>query len=314
MTGSTLALDMGATKIGYGIVDDDEPLACHTYGRIPTRVEGSTPAEQVKAALRVALGRARVPITRVGIGAPGIVDPAAARVIHAGPTLPGWAGTDLAELVASVCTAPFACHNDVRIWAYGEHHIGAGRALRGRVLYVSLGTGVGGAVVDDGALLRGPRGTAGEISEIVCPDFRGLAARCEDVASGNSLARYYNDLHDSPDSMAPVPWREWAEDDLRLPAVIERARLGDELAGRIIDGNLRGFGRALGAFVSALDINGIVVGGGVAEAGDIIMDPLRAGVRGGALAPSRDVAIVRSELTEYAPIVAAAAYARDHAS
>lgn len=309
----TLALDIGATKIAYGLVPDtNPPEVCHT-GTVPTQPAGGDPVQQVKLAIRQALSDSGLTPTRVGVGAPGIIEAPGGLVSYNGATIPGWTGTKLAELISRQLSVPVACHNDVRIWAYGEHQLGAGQHFStGRVLYVSLGTGVGGAVISDGTLLAGPTGSAGEISELLCADFRGLADRVENIASGTSLARYYNTLRSNPE-IRRIPWRAAATGEPELPEIIRRFRAGDQLAGEIIEGNLRGLGRCLGALVSAFDLSAIIIGGGVADLGELVLDPIRKGIREATLLPNREVAVLPSALRTHAPLVGAAAYAREWA-
>lgn len=312
-TAWTLALDIGATKIAYGMVPDTHPRQVHHTGTVPTQPAGGDPAQQVELAIRQALADSGISPARVGVGAPGIIETPGGLVRYNGATIPGWTGTRLGELVSRQLQVPVACHNDVRIWAYGEHRLGAGQVCpAARVLYVSLGTGVGGAVISEGQLLAGPTGSAGEISELLCEDFRGLADRVENIASGTSLARYYNTLRRNPE-IRRIPWRAAVADEPELPEIIRRLRAGDQLAGEIIEGNLRGLGRCLGALVSAFDLSAIIIGGGVAELGELVLAPIRAGVREAALLPNREVGVSTSSLRTHAPLVGAAAYAREQA-
>ncbi|WP_454044872.1 ROK family protein [Corynebacterium sp. Marseille-Q2516] len=306
----TAALDLGATKIAYGLISDATPRHPRAAATLPTQPTGHSPQEQVRTALdrlRASL-RDGETIARVGIGAPGVVLAPEGYVAHAGPTLPGWAGTNLTELVREHgIDAPVACANDVRVWGFGEHHLGAGRELPdGTALYVSLGTGVGGAFLCAGELAASPTGTAGEISEIICADYQGKAARAEDVASGPGLARYHNAARGLSGPHQP---------SLRdIIAVLDRTRqdprIDAPLAAAIIDGNLRGLGRALAGLVSGLDMVGVVIGGGVGSIGPRILEPLRAGFASGLLAPNAKVQVHASALGSHAPLVAAAEFAR----
>lgn len=306
---ATLALDIGGTKIAYGIIPDDAPQEVLAEGRVPSQPVGGNILDQVGLALSHAVSQSPLKIQRVGIGAPGIVLAPQGEIIHSGPTIPGWQGSDLGGVVEKHLDAPVACHNDVRIWAFGEHHFGAGQGYAGRVLYVSLGTGVGGAIVDNGALLEGPTGSAGEISELVCADCRGLADRVENIASGPSLARYYEALQADP-HIGQIPWTDPNLASITLPEVIARYRDGDVLAQQVIHGNLSGLGRCLGAVVSAWDLSAVVIGGGVAGIGDIIVQPIVEGLRASALRPNKHIPVLCSQLKGNAPLIAAAAYAR----
>lgn len=307
---STLALDIGGTKIAFGIIEDEQPTVIHAEGRVPSQPAGSTIAEQVVVAVKQALEGTDIIPDRVGIGAPGVVLAPRGDIIYNGATIPKWRGTNLTELVHSVIDVPVACHNDVRIWAYGEHHMGAGQQLSGRVLYVSLGTGVGGAIVNDGEMLQGPTGSAGEVSEIVCADFRGRADRVENIASGPSLARYYEVLSANPEA-GKIEWSDPGQATVTLKDVLEKADSGDQLAIDILEGNLYGLGQAVGAIVSAFDISGVVLGGGVTGIGQRIIAPVERGIRATALEPNKNIPVLTSKLAGNAPLIAAAQYARD---
>ncbi len=299
----TLALDIGGTKIAYALVPDDSPEITLGTGRVRTQGAGLSPLEQTRTALEAGVREAStlgVEITRVGMGAPGVVRAPAGEITYNGETIRGWAGTDLRGLVSETIGVPCAAHNDVRVWAYGEHLLGVGahQHLEGRVLYVSLGTGVGGAIIDKGHLLSGPTSTAGEFAEIICADHAGKAIRCENVASGTGLSNYYNTA---------------AHTELTLPEIMERWHAGEARARTIITGNLTGFGRCLGALVTALDLSAVVLGGGVAGIGAPVIDPIRAGISQTALIPNRGVRVFTTELGVDAAVIAAAQYARDHA-
>lgn len=284
----TLALDIGATKIAYGVVFDDSPLTAHHTGRLPTQPGalpgakpgaqqgGGTPQEQVRRALHA--GALDYAPARVGMGAPGIIE--GTKVAYAGETLPGWRGTDLRELCPP--GIPLAVANDVRVWAYGEHNLGIQRA--GRLLYLALGTGVGGALIENHALAP-----SGEVSELPCADYQGACRRLEDVASGTGLARAYNQA---------------AGTNLDLREIVTR---GDALLQRILEGNLAGLGSLLGALATAFALDAVVIGGGVAQIGAAVMDPIRSSCR----PLNRRIPVLTTTLGADAPLLAAARFARD---
>lgn len=315
MEAATLALDIGGTKIAYGLVADSAPETVAAEGRVDALAHSGQIGGQVVLAVKSALNdakRAGLEIARVGAGAPGIVRPDDGVVVHAGPTIPGWAGTNLVALIGAVpglATVPVAVHNDVRVWAWGENHFGAGASIDGRVLYLSLGTGLGGAVVDRGELLDGPTGSAGEFSELLVADCRGLADRAENVVSGPALAAYYRALS-SGETSERIPWAAETSGDITLREVMEHYRSGDQLARRVVDGNLAGLGRAVGGLASGFDLSAVVLGGGVSTIGAPITDAFTRGLRETALAPNRDIPVLTSTLAGNAPLLSAAAYAR----
>ncbi|QQU93599.1 ROK family protein [Corynebacterium aurimucosum] len=310
---STLALDVGATKIGWGFVTDEDPTQAVALGKIPTQSAGVTPQEQIKKAIQLALEESSITPTRIGIGSPGIIKAPEGLVTYNGDTIKNWAGTNLRAVAKEIVDLPCAVHNDVRVWAYGELTLGAARDFQsGRVLYLSLGTGVGGAVSDSGRLLTGPTGSAGEFSELLCADFRGFADRAENIMSGNSLAAYYEEFSTNSASER-VQWKERDQLALPLEKVVERMNQGDELASRIIRGNSYGLGRAVAGLVSALDLDAVVLGGGVCQVGAAVEEPFRQAIEDFALKPNRSVAVRITESPATAPLVGAAAFARDNA-
>lgn len=296
----TLALDIGGTKIAFALVPDANPTTTIGTDRLKTKA-GDGPLEQTRQALISGLAKAQelgFHIARVGIGAPGVILAPRGEIAYNGDTLSNWARTDLRGLVQEVLGVPLAVHNDVRIWAYGEHHLGAGQSLQGRVLYVSLGTGVGAAVIDNGELMCGPTGSAGEFAEIRCSDFAGRSDRCENIVSGTGLTKYYVEATGNP---------------LELPDIMHKWHEGDELTRRIINGNLRGFGQALGALVTFLDLSAVVIGGGVSGIGAPVIDPISEGISDTILKPNVGVRVLTTSLGSDAAVLAAACYARDHA-
>ena len=315
---STLSFDIGGTKIAYGIVHDHAPSDIIAAGSVPAQPQGSSLAAEFDKAVGVALSvacEAGVEPDRIGVGAPGIVRGPHGTVLRSGPTVPGWQGTIIEDIIARHTHAPVACHNDVRIWAFGEHTFGAGRELPGRVVYLSLGTGVGGALVDNGELQTGTTGSTGEFSELLVADLRGMADRVENTCSGNSLARYYNVLAAQPDFAGRIAWdHPPGPNDLSLPEIMQRYHNDDRLAFDVIDGNMRGFGRALAGLAFALDIDGIVIGGGVGGLGEPVLGALRAGFAQWTVDSAQRLPIVASKLGRLAPLVGAAAYAREFAA
>lgn len=313
----TLGIDVGGTKIAFGLIADSAPTRPIAHERIASRDGDAT----VQDALAKALVRARelaaeqgVTIGRIGIGSPGVVDPVRGFVVSASPTIPGWPGTDLLAIVRKVFPAePVHIHNDVRVWAFGEHRLGAGRDFPdARILYVSLGTGVGGAVLEKGQLLESPRATAGEINELLTMDYRGMADRAENIASGESLARYYNEIFCNP-QVTRIGWRERNADDVDLREVLRRREAGDELAARIVDGNLAGLGAAVGGMARAMDIEVVVLGGGVAGIGEFVRESFTRGLVDWLPADNPEIPVVSSRFTSPdapAAVIAAAEYAR----
>lgn len=231
----------------------------------------------------------------IGVGAPGVVDPVEGVVRDAGPTMPGWAGTRVAEVLSQRFPhARVAVENDVRVLGFGESLYGAG-AGHARVLFVSIGTGVGGAIVESGTLLRSPRCTAGELRMLWACAPDGRAMRIEDLASGPGLAQAY-----AQDCAA-----RGEEFNGTLYEVMERHRAGDPLAKEVLYAHMVACGEALGGLATAIDPDVLVVGGGVGNLGEVVLAPIRHGFQQGALAPARTIPVLQARMGTSAPIVGA---------
>lgn len=289
-----LGVDIGGTKIACAVVDSG--------GQVLTRERRPTPrtgGDDVLAELLdlIAQLRRRHHVDGIGIGAPGVIDGGTGRVVSASAVLPGWAGTEVGAKVAAGTGLPVAVDNDVRAMALGEARHGAGAGI-GRVLFASVGTGVGGALVFRGALQRGSHGTAGEIAHLLVPGQASIACGCgrrdhlEAMASGPAIAAGYA----LAAGIEPVD----------LPQVVARWRAGDEAAGRAVVDAAELLGRALAGLAGAVDVDALVVGGGVAQIGPDFLDPLRAAFAASVIEPLRGIPVLAAALGTDAPLIGAA--------
>lgn len=323
----TLALDIGGTKIAWGLIDDDAPRTVIAHGRVPSQPAGGNTADQLEVAVTEALAApelvagnvASAPpssstsenvIERVGVAAAGVIDPNTATVTRAGATMPGWEGTDIAARIARHIDAPVFAHNDVRVWAFGEHTLcWRDEYPHSRLLYVSLGTGVGGAFVINDDLAAGNRGTAGEISELYCPHYGNGVARCENVASGPGLVATYHEAISERDGQSASHHDAPPTSPSTVTDLLGLEQQGDSLSTDVLDQNLHGFGQMLGTLAMGLDLDAIILGGGVSGLGEAITRRIRDGVRSHLAYSVRPCDIRDSALRE-GPLVAAAVYAR----
>ncbi|AKK03842.1 ROK family protein [Corynebacterium epidermidicanis] len=291
MTHFLAGVDIGGTKIATALIDATQPT------KIVFRHRTATPRTDVMVevlreirTLKEQAQQLGGELVAVGIGAPGVVDPHEGYVVSAGPTMPGWAGTAIKASVIAEFGLPTAVHNDVRIMGLGEAVYGAGGEYT-RPLFLSLGTGVGGALIYSGKLIESPHHTAGELRNILGRRIDGAVAPIEEFASGPGLARSFFEL---------------SGEKIELPEIMERYHAGDSTAIAVLDGNLRNLGEALAGFASAIDIDALIVGGGVSKIGEPIMRPLTEGFRQHALAPIDTIPIKPAELGTDAPLVGAA--------
>lgn len=289
-----VGIDLGGTKTAAALVAPD--------GTLGVRLEAPTPAaEGPDAVLDVVAGlvmrvAGEAAVGGVGIGTAGIVD-AAGRVVSATETFAGWVGTDLvAGLGARLPEpVPIRVYNDVDAHLLGEAWRGAARG-HSSALMVAVGTGVGGALLIDGRLVRGAHGAAGEIGHVPTVGAEGLRCPCgryghlEALAAGPAIACNYQL---ATGNVA----------DAR--AVFGLAGRGDPTAVFVIDAAAAGLGRAIAGLVTTIDPSCVVIGGGVAEAGELWWRPLREAFRS-ELVAAFATPLVKAELGVSAAVLGAA--------
>ncbi|WP_049579803.1 ROK family protein [Streptomyces sp. SBT349] len=296
-----LGADIGGTKIEAVLATADGAVTGHR--RVPT------PAREGRdAVLRALLSTLRdlragaPPGTRVhgiGLGTHGVVSHPEGAVATASDALPGWTGTPLRRLTEEAFGVPVVVDNDVNVLAHGEMLLGAGRGHRD-LLFVNVGTGIGGAVIVGGHLVRGRHGSGGELGHAPSPAARGLPCSCggsghlDTVASGTAIER----LH-----------AEAGGPRLTAVEITRLAERGDPLGRRTLAAAAGALGEAVGGLVSVLDPALVVIGGGVASAGAAYWDPLRSAVRGATLPLLRDITLTTPRLDHAAAARGAAALA-----
>jgi glucokinase len=286
-----IGVDLGGTKVLAGAVDRDGDVAA--YARRTVRGLGRDGVlETIADAVREAgAGRSAA---GVAIGIPGFLDPAdgsVRRCVHL-PIEGLRIGDDLAELLE----LPVVVDNDANCAALAEARLGAGRGHRVVVL-LTVGTGIGGAVVVDGELFRGATGAAGELGHMTV-ELDGPVCTCgsrgclETVASGPAL-------------VAAAIRHGWSgEESLSGALVTELALAGDAIALAAAAQVGRALGAGIASLVNAFDPDVVVIGGGVLGLGELLLEPARGEARARALAGDR-VHVVGAALGENAGMVGA---------
>jgi glucokinase len=275
-----IGIDIGGTKVAAGVVDPAGEV------RALTRVE--TPASEPARTREVIVDLIRElagahPVAAVGIGAAGWVDAARAMVNFA-PHL-AWRDEPLRDRVAAEVGLPVVVENDANAAAWAEFRFGAGRAAGDPMVLVTVGTGVGGGIVLGGSVFRGAHGYAAEPGhQVVVPGGRlcscGRRGCLDQYASGEALVRYARaGAAERPAAAAGL--RELAGDLARLtgPLVTTAARAGDALAQDAFERVGRWLGAGLADLVQVLDPALLVVGGGVVDAGELLLAPTREAYR-----------------------------------
>jgi len=306
-----IGVDLGGTDIKVAVVDcfghvlhsDCVPTEAH-------RGYGHTINNIIKSINNI-LQRNNLDISQinsVGVGCPGMVDPATGLVKFL-PNIPGWINIELADIIEKELELKAALDNDVRCAALGEHSFGAGKGYN-NIVCLTVGTGIGSGIILNGKLIRGANSSAGEIGHMILQETGGLFCGCggagcfETLASGPSIVemaeRYILGGKSSK-------YRELAGDGAITPEIVAKAAgFGDEVAKTIFKTAGYWIGIALTNVVNLLNPEIIIIGGGVAKCGDLLLDPIRKTVQEKALKTATEkLEIVQAKLGNDAGVIGA---------
>jgi glucokinase len=285
MSAIIIGIDLGGTKTAAAVADVTGRLLASDHW--PSQAERGPSGMMELAfahvrALLAQVGARPGDVAAVGCGCGGPLDRSAG-LIMSPPNLPDWDRIPLRAWLEAEFGAPAAIDNDVNAAALGEYHWGAGRGLRD-LLYVNLGTGVGGGVIVDGKLLHGVRDSAGEIGHTtVWPD--GPRCGCgnrgclEALASGPSIARRARQALAAGRESRVLALAGGRPEAVTARLLAEAASQGDPLARELWDQIGQDLGIALGNAIGILSPQLIVLGGGVARAGELLFEPARRTIR-----------------------------------
>jgi len=288
-----LGIDIGGTKIAAGLVTESGEVL--RQSRVPTPLSGGTAI--LDAALKLARDYQSEPIAAVGIGTGGQVNSDLGVIVSATSLLPGWAGTDVKSAFEAAFDVPCAVGNDVNALAIGESRFGAGRNLA-TVVYLALGTGVGGALLLNGRLHHGAHWTGAEFGHLRLVIEEDATRRTlEDFASGSGLVQTYCELTGSWDKTTGEAIAEEAQCDSSSLSAQAVTRTGEYL------------GYGLVSLANILDPDLIVIGGGLSALGDLLLDPARRILNQNALPGPAQCPVVLATLGPNASLVGAAALA-----
>ena len=269
-----IGVDLGGTKTAAALVAPDGSTHCLRSAPTPALEGPPVILDNLAALIRDAVEDARraglgggESIGAVGVGAAGVVDTRTGTILSSTDALTAWAGTAVAEeLRRRLITVlgreiPVHVENDVDAHAVGEVWLGAAAGAPS-ALMVAVGTGVGGSLILGGVPWRGAHNAAGEIGHMPTPGAESMRCSCgrmghlEALGSGPALHRRYRHLGGDPTSV-----------DAR--DVVARASMGDEIAVTAVRESAKAVGRATAALVTALDPAVVVIGGGMAKAGQL---------------------------------------------
>ena len=314
MTDRRLAagVDLGGTKIHSLVATEGGEVLGED--RCPTLAQEGPDAviARIAASVRRAMERAGVgidDIVGVGISTPGPCDPERGVVTDA-PNLPGFHQFPLTRRVSEALGTRAILENDANAACYGEYRFGAGLGLR-HIVYVTLGTGIGGGIIIDGKLYEGASGAGGEVGHLII-DEDGPPCNCgnrgcvEAFASGPAIAREAEAALAA--GRSPL-LAELVGEGPPTPELVHQAALrGDEASREIIERAGHHLGIGLAGVLNCLNPEALILGGGLLGLGDLYLEPaLRAAKAGAFEQVVADVTITQAKLGERAGALGVAA-------
>ena len=274
------AIDLGGTSVRAAVVDVNGGITGFVAGATEASQGPDAVIDRIVAALGESLARASVDVSElaaVGIGAPGPLDWDTG-VIHEAPNLPGWKEVPLAARIGNAVGLPSFLENDANAAALAEWQYGVGRGAM-NMLYITVSTGVGGGLILEGELWHGAYGSAGEFGHMTV-DFDGPLCDCgnrgciEAIAAGPDIAAWVVDQIAAGRSSSLS-----VQSDLSGRDVVEAAQEGDALAVGALERAGRAVGFGIVNVAHLVNLDTVVIGGGIANAGELLFDPVRATVR-----------------------------------
>jgi glucokinase len=246
-------------------------------------------------------------VSLVGIGMPGIVDSESGIAIATSNLR--WKDVPLAELMRARLNAPVYIDNDVRMYTFGEALAGAGRGYN-HIVCLTLGTGIAAGLMLNGTILNGSRWAAGEIGHdkvegTSFPCTCGRTGCLETIASATGISRIAQEMVRSQRNTSLSQLKH----TITSYDVYQAYLNGDEAAKEIFEYAGTVLGRKLATVVNLLDPEIIIIGGGVAAAGNVLIDPIRSEIKAGCLKQQQKTIVCTGQLTDSAGLIGAVHFA-----
>ncbi len=273
----SIGVDVGGTKVLGGVVDSDGKVLAHA--RRDTPRQGGDALNRAIADVALEL-MGDFEVETVGISAAGFVS-SDRKTMLATPNIAGWNGVDLNKEISALIGLPAIIENDANAAAWGEAKFGAGRN-ESHVILLTIGTGIGGGIVTNGQLHRGAYGIAAEFGHMrVVPEGHlcgcGERGCFEQYASGNALLRHAREAVSASPEIARnlLSLGDGTIGAMTGKHITEAARSGDAVALAAFNTTAQWLGVGIASLSVLLDPACVIIGGGVIDAGDILLTPTR---------------------------------------
>lgn len=299
-----VVIDVGGSKIAAALADRRGRIA-HKVRVATAHTDAQAVVNQILELAREQLSRATRPVAGVGVAVPAVVDPASG-FVHWAPNLPGWREIPLGSILGDELGMPAFVDYDGHLAVLGEHWRGAGRGAR-HVVFIIVGTGVGGGLILDGRVHRGRDNIAGATGWMVVDPSAAnmpmaLSLGClESLASGPAIVAAIERrlAQGEPSTLRGQP--------VTPAAVFAAAEAGDPLAREVVERAAQALGFAVAGLVSVLNPDVVILGGGVGLAAPAFLEAARSAVaRYAQPISARSVRVVTATLRDDAVLVGAA--------
>ncbi|NUN22878.1 MAG: ROK family protein [Candidatus Jettenia caeni] len=303
-----IGIDLGGTNLKAGIVDKDGKIHHRLSIKTNYNADSQTISDQIFKLIHDIIMIAQVKtsdIVGIGLGSPGLIDKRGETILFS-PNLPQWRNIPIKEMITKRFVVPCVLENDANAAAWGEKWVGAAREASS-VVMITLGTGIGGGIIIDNKLWRGANNVAGEIGHMVIQKD-GRKCNCgnygciEAYASATAMVRRFKELLKS----GAVSLLK-NSDEITAKMINDAALQGDKASLDIIKETGQYLGIALVNIMHIVNPEVIVLAGGMAASGELLMDPVRQLTKQKAFEASyKDTKIVFSQLGNDAGIIGAA--------
>jgi glucokinase len=267
-------IDIGGTNIKFGLFDKSGNII--HKGQKPTLAEkGPQPLmhliTNIGESLMLSAAEDELEIKHMGVGSPGAVDHKTGKVIGPCPNIKGWTGMEIGEILRERLNIPVFVDNEVNGMALGEYHYGSARGAKS-VLCVTIGTGIGGAIIIDGKVLQGDTSSAGELGhmsikydgpECACGNKGCLEMYCSSKFMTNRAKTLLKK------NMSPI-FKEILDNDLEnltIKKLFSAAEKEDEIALQVIEEAAENLGFGLAGVINIINPEIVVLGGGITDGG-----------------------------------------------
>ena len=306
-----IGIDVGGTNVKIALVDENGKIIYSNSVPTYAKMGYEYTVNNIKQAIRGLMKETNTSekdIEGIGFDFPGQVDYKTG-VVKLAPNIPGWVNIPIAQMIEEEFHIPTKIDNDVRCAALGEMKFGAGKGCE-NFICITVGTGIGSGIVINGQIVRGAANAAGEIGHIKLQAKDGPLCGCGDsgcleaFASGPAIVAMAQDYLKGGKS---AKFAELAGDGEITPYIVAKAaEAGDVVAKRIFEIMGYRIGIGLTSVINLLNPEKVIVGGGVAECGDLLLEPIRKTVKARAMKVAGEtVQIVPAELGNSAGVIGA---------